>query len=165
MNFLEKILDQCYRYATTAPTQDEPAYFAPLRERDYTAALLPLRQAIQREDPVAMTVYASMLALGRGVEKDFDEAALWFRQAAVRGDPDGQLGLGACLAAGIGTPVNDDEAVYWLYQVAIQGHPVAIDLLSTVVWRNQSVIGKHFSSDQFYQLVRNAHRPRGATLH
>lgn len=40
-----------------------------------------------------MTVYAAMLALGRGMDQDFDEAAVWFRQAAVRDRPTFYRGL------------------------------------------------------------------------
>jgi TPR repeat protein len=162
MNILYRLAKLC---AILRHSENEPAYYEPLRERDFEAAILPLRESIKREDPVAMTVYAAMLALGRGVDQDFDEAAVWFRQAAIRGHTEGQLALGACLAAGIGTPINDDEAAYWLYQAAKKDHPSAIDLLSTVVWRNQSVIGKHFSGEQFYQIVKKSHRPHGAILH
>ena len=162
MRFLDKLFN---RWMATEPAQTEPAYYEPLRELDYEAAIPPLREAMKREDPVAMTAYAAMLAVGRGVEQDFDEAAAWFRQAAVRGCTYGQLAFGACLASGLGTERNDEEAAYWLYQAAKKNHPAAIDLLSTVVWRNQSVIGKHFSNEQFQHLVKKAHRPSGATLH
>ncbi|MFA6309966.1 MAG: tetratricopeptide repeat protein [Sterolibacterium sp.] len=161
MSVFEKIL----RRRPASTLRDEPIYAAPLREGDFEGAVVPLREAIKYEDPVAMTAYAAMLAVGRGMEQDFEEAALWFRQAAVRGDVNGQLAIGACLATGLGTPRNDDEAAFWLYQAGKRNNLAAIDLLSTLVWRDQALIGRHFSKTEFHQLLKKAHRPGEAALH
>ena len=160
MSLLDRVFNMT---GISAPAPTEPAYCRHLRQHDFEAAIVPLCEALGHEDPVAMTTYASLLALGRGVEQDSTEAATWFRRAAVLGNTEGQVAFGACLASGIGVPRNDDEAAYWLYQAAKKNHCSAADLLASVVLRNPAVIGKHFTPEQFHQILKNAHRPDRTT--
>ena len=162
MSFIRKYFK---RGRPQCSAQGEPDYCEPLRTLDYEAALAPLKVAIQHDDPVAMTAYGAMLVMGQGVEENYAEAAEWFMQAAVRGYTEGQLAIGACLAAGIGVCRNDEAAAYWLYMAGSKGQREAIDLLSTVVLRNESVVGKHFTYQAFYTLLKKARCPVGAIIH
>lgn len=155
MSLLDKILNLSSRGVAGA---EEPPYFAPLREEDYVAAVPLLQQAVRRDDAQAMAMLATMYAFGRGVPRSLEDAADWFRQSAVRGFVRAQVSYGACLAGGVGVARNDIEAAYWLYRAALAGEGAAIDMLSDLVFRNQSVVGEHFTQAQFVALKRLAHR-------
>lgn len=139
--------------------EDEPPYFSLLRERSFDEAIPLIREAMARDDGQAMGFYATLLALGRGVERNTPEAAAWFRQGAVRGDIFSKLAFGVCLASGLGLQTDHMEAAYWLYQAARAGQPVAISVLSDVVGRNPGVVGRHFSIEEYHDLMTKLRRP------
>jgi len=147
------------------PNESEPPYYEPLRQRDFVAAVPLLMDAIRRDDAQAMALFATLLALGRGVKQNMQDAADWFRQAAVRGQVSGQAAYGGCLASGLGVERNDSEAAYWLFRSAQQGYSQAIEMLSNLALRNREVIGQHFSIEDFMGLMRKAKRPVRNSLH
>lgn len=143
--------------------EGEPAYLRPMRERRPHEAIPLLRDAIERDDGLAMGYYATLLFKGVGIERDRKEAVAWFRLGAERGDLFSMLGLGACLAKGEGVRPCDLEASYWLYQGAKGGYSIAISMLSDVVGRNPGVVGHHFTLEEYQELMRFL-RPAG-TIH
>lgn len=155
MKFLDNLLRSLSSLQRGAK---EPAYFEPLRQLDYAAAVPLLQKSVQGGEGMAMAVLATLYAFGRGVEQSPEEAAAWYRQSAVRGYPAGQAAFGVCLAGGIGVVQNDREAAFWLYKAGMNGQIKVVGLLSDIVTRDQSVIGEHFSMADFMALVRRAHR-------
>lgn len=139
--------------------EDEPAYFSLLRERCYAEAVPLIRNAMARDDGHAMGLYGSLLAIGQGIEKNLDEAAAWFRQGAVRGDVFSQLAFGVCLASGRGIALDQQEAAYWLFKAGSAGQLEAISALSDIAGHNPSVIGPHFSLEQYLDLMTKLRRP------
>ncbi len=135
-------------------TQGDPAYDAPLRRRDFAAALPLLRAAMAREDARAMGCYGALCATGQGVEKDLYEAYCWFLQAANRGDVPAQVALGLCLAGGLGVPMNRTEAANWLYRGAIEA-------LEALTMKDCSVIGPHFTEAELIHLLYTFKKARG----
>ena len=140
----------------------EPAYYRPLREEDFVAAVVQLRQAITQDDGHAMGLYASLLALGRGVEADPVEACAWFRQSAVRGDRFGQLSFGLCLVIGFGVAADWIEASLWIYRAARAGMREAKEVLRDLVEFDPALLDQHFSREEYFALV--AGLPRTETL-
>lgn len=153
MSFLNTLLGDINESAA------ELAYLEALKQQDYVSAVPLLRSAIAREDATAMTLYAVLLAFGRGVQPNREDAADWFRQAAVRGQPLGQTAFGACLAAGIGVPQDEEAAAYWLYRASCQGYGQAIDMLADLALKSPRIVGPHFNKTQFADLLRKSHRP------
>ena len=129
MNIYELIFG---KPASVRDVQDAPAYDAPLRRRDFSAALPLVRAAIAKDDARAMGAYGALYATGHGLEKDLDEAYCWFLQGAHRGDVPSQLALGMLLAGGLGTPINRTEAAYWLYRASLAGNRRAIQVLEAL---------------------------------
>jgi len=142
-------------------TQGDPAYDAPLRRRDFTAALSLLRAAMAREDTRAMGCYGALCATGQGVEKDLSEAYCWFLQAANRGDVPAQVALGLCLAGGLGVPMNRTEAANWLYRAGMTGNRRAIEALEALTMKDCSVIGPHFTEAELIHLLYTFKKARG----
>lgn len=151
-------------HSASAEEAVEPDYYAPLRRGDHVAAIPLLRRAMRHEDAHAMALYATLLAMGNGIEKNLEDAADWYRQAAVRGELVAQVAFGMCLATGKGVAINQREAAYWLYRAARGGYSPAVDMLGDLVMCDRSVIGEHFSQAEFDALLRLAHRPAGAML-
>ncbi len=142
-------------------TPDGPAYDAPLRCRDFAAALPLLQTAVAREDARAMGCYGALCATGQGVEKDLCEAYGWFLQAANRGDVPAQVALGLCLAEGLGAPMNRTEAANWLYRAGMAGNRRAIEALEALTMKDCSVIGPHFTEAELIHLLYTFKKARG----
>ena len=138
---------------------DEPAYFALLREGSCDQAIALIREAIARDDVMAMGFYGVLLFLGRGIERNHEEAAAWFSQGARRADILSQVCYGICLANGHGTAPDQQEAARWLYEAGLKGQPDAISLLSDVVGRFPGVVGRHFTVEQYFDLMARLRRP------
>lgn len=154
MNFLDSF------FGATSHEDVTPApYVAPLEQRDYAAAVPLLKVAMRQDDARAMGLMAALSALGRGVDKDPIEACCWFRQAATRGHVPSQAALGMCLAAGLGAPADNKEAAYWLYRAGTAGSMQAIEVLGALAYRDNSVVGEHFSEDELCRLVLQLHKP------
>lgn len=154
MNFLDSFFGgTSHEDATPAP------YVAPLERRDYAAAIPLLKAAMNQDDARAMGLMAALSALGRGVDKDPIEACCWFRQAATRGHVPSQAALGMCLAAGLGAPADNKEAAYWLYRAGTAGNLQAIEVLGALAYRDNSVVGEHFSEDELCRLVLQLRKP------
>lgn len=136
MSFLDKFLgdDPSQKDKAAAP------YIAPLKRRDYAAALPLLKDAMRREDAYAMGLMAAMSALGLGVKKDPIDACNWFRQAANRGNVPSQAALGMCLARGLGTPANMNEAAFWLFKAGAAGNAQAIEVFSALAEQDPSQV-------------------------
>lgn len=147
------------------PSPNEPPYYLPLRRGNFADAIPLLRAAMKRDDAHAMAIFATLLAMGRGMERNEQDAADWYRQSAARGELAGQTAYGACLAAGIGVPVDQKEASFWLYRAARAGYRAAADLLADVVLCHQSVVGEHFTDDQLREVLRVARRPKSSEMH
>jgi len=128
-------------------------YVAPLERRDYAAAVPLLKAAMNKEDARAMGLYAALSALGRGVEKSPEDACAWFRQAANRDHVPSQAALGMCLAGGLGAPVDRKEASYWLYRAGKAGNMQAIEVLGALAYKDNSIVGEHFTEDELCKLV------------
>lgn len=166
MNFLDSF------FATAASHEDAaPApYIAPLERRDYNAAVPLLKSAMNRNDACAMGLFAALSALGRGVEKNPEDACAWFRQAANRDHVPSQAALGMCLAGGLGAPVDRKEAAYWLYRAGKAGNMQAIEVLGALAYKDNSIVGVHFTEDELCELVlqlrrlapRNMSAPQGS---
>lgn len=137
----------------------EPDYYAPLRENDYARCIPLLKEAIRRDDARAMAVYATLLAFGRGIEMDMEDAAAWFRQSAVRGNAHGAAAIGACLATGMGVAIDRKESAYWLWRATRKGVAWGAELLSDLILADQSVVGEHFTMEEFYAAYAGARRP------
>ncbi len=157
MSFLDNFLgnDPSYKDKAVAP------YIAPLERRDYVAAVPLLKDAMRREDARAMGLMAALTALGRGVEKDPIDACNWFRQAANRGHVPSQAALGMCLAAGLGAPADNKEAAYWLYKAGVAGSMQAIEVLGALAYKDNSVVGPHFTEDELCRLVVSLRKANG----
>lgn len=136
-------------------------YIAPLERRDYAAAVPLLKDAMRREDARAMGLMAALTALGRGVEKDPIDACNWFRQAANRGHVPSQAALGMCLAAGLGAKADNKEAAYWLYKAGVAGSTQAIEVLGALAYKDNSVVGPHFTEDELCRLVMSLRKANG----
>ena len=149
MSFLDNFLgnDLSHKDKAVAP------YIAPLERRDYAAAVPLLKDAMRRDDARAMGLMAALTALGRGVEKDPIDACNWFRQAANRGHVPSQAALGMCLAAGLGAKADNKEAAYWLYRAGKAGSMQAIEVLGALAYKDNSVVGEHFTEDELCKLV------------
>ncbi len=128
-------------------------YVAPLERRDYAAAVPLLKAAMNKEDACAMGLYAALSAIGRGVEKSPEDACAWFRQAANRDHVPSQAALGMCLAGGLGAPVDRKEASYWLYRAGKAGNMQAIEVLGALAYKDNSIVGEHFTEDELCKLV------------
>lgn len=128
-------------------------YVAPLERRDYAAAVPLLKAAMNKEDARAMGLFAALSALGRGVEKNPEDACAWFRQAANRDHVPSQAALGMCLAGGLGAPVDRKEASYWLYRAGKAGNMQAIEVLGALAYKDNSIVGVHFTEDELCKLV------------
>lgn len=157
MSFLDNFLgnDPSHKDKAVAP------YIAPLERRDYVAAVPLLKDAMRREDARAMGLMAALTALGRGVEKDPIDACNWFRQAANRGHVPSQAALGMCLAAGLGAPADNKEAAYWLYKAGVAGSMQAIEVLGALAYKDNSVVGPHFTEDELCRLVVSLRKANG----
>ena len=142
-------------------TPGDPAYNAPLRRRDFAAALPLLRAAMVREDARAMGCYGALCATGQGVEKDLCEAYGWFLHASKRGDVPAQVALGRCLAGGLGAPMNRTEAANWLYRAGMAGNWRAIEALEALATKDCSVIGPHFTEAELIHLLYTFKKARG----
>ena len=108
-----------------------------------------------------MGLMAALTALGRGVEKDPIDACNWFRQAANRGHVPSQAALGMCLAAGLGAPADNKEAAYWLYKAGVAGSMQAIEVLGALAYKDNSVVGPHFTEDELCRLVVSLRKANG----
>ena len=128
-------------------------YVAPLERRDYAAAVPLLKAAMNKEDARAMGLFAALSALGRGVEKNPEDACAWFRQAANRDHVPSQAALGMCLAGGLGAPVDRKEASYWMYRAGKAGNMQAIEVLGALAYKDNSIVGVHFTEDELCKLV------------
>ena len=128
-------------------------YVAPLERRDYAAAVPLLKAAMNKEDARAMGLFAALSALGRGVEKNPEDACAWFRQAANRDHVPSEAALGMCLAGGLGAPVDRKEASYWLYRAGKAGNMQAIEVLGALAYKDNSIVGVHFTEDELCKLV------------
>lgn len=157
MSFLDNLLgnDLSQKDKVAAP------YIEPLERRDYVAAVPLLKDAMRRDDARAMGLMAALTALGRGVEKDPVDACNWFRQAANRGHLPSQAALGMCLAAGLGAPADNKEAAYWLYKAGVAGSMQAIEVLGALAYKDNSVVGPHFSEDELCRLVVSLRKANG----
>ncbi len=157
MSFLDNFLgnDLSHKDKAVAP------YIAPLERRDYAAAVPLLKDAMRRDDARAMGLMAALTALGRGVEKDPIDACNWFRQAANRGHVPSQAALGMCLAAGLGAPMDNKEAAYWLYKAGVAGSTQAIEVLGALAYKDNSVVGPHFTEDELCRLVMSLRKANG----
>jgi TPR repeat protein len=144
---------------STRPDATEPVYYTPLREQRFDVAIPQLKRAIAQDDGHAMGIYASLIALGRGVERDPSEAALWFRQSAARGDAYGQLAFAMCLIIGFGLPADLGHAAYWLYQSGTAGNRKAKEVLRDLVDEHPELVGGHFTTAQYLGLVGAMPRP------
>ena len=142
-------------------TPDGPAYDAPLRCRDFAAALPLLQTAMAREDARAMGCYGALCATGQGVEKDLNEAYRWFLQAANRGDVPAQVALGLCLAGGLGAPMNRTEAANWLYRAGMAGNRRAIEALEALTMKDCSAIGPLFTEAELIHFLYTFKKARG----
>lgn len=144
-------------FGGTASDKDVQAapYLAPLARRDYAAAVPLLKSAMNREDARAMGIMAALTALGRGVDKDPVDACAWFRQAANRGHVPSQAALGMCLAGGLGSAIDNKEAAFWLFRAGKAGSMQAIEVLGALAFRDNSVVGPHFTEDELCDLVRH----------
>ena len=173
MSFLDKFFGDGLSHEDKA----RAPYIAPLERRDYNAAVPLLKDAMRRDDACAMGLMAALTALGRGVEKDPVDACNWFRQAANRGHIPSQAALGMCLAAGLGAPADNLQAAYWLYRAGMAGNMQAIEVLGALAYKDNSVVGPHFTEDELCSLVvqmrkaaglkglRGMSPPRGTRLH
>lgn len=157
MSFLDKFFgdDLSQKDKAVAP------YVAPLKRRDYVAAVPLLQDAMRQDDARAMGLMAALTALGRGVEKDPVDACNWFRQAANRGHVPSQAALGMCLAAGLGATANNTEAAFWLYKAGVAGNTQAIEVLGALAYKDSSVVGPHFSEDELCRLVLSLRKVNG----
>jgi TPR repeat protein len=145
--------------------QDVPAYQKAIERKDYVAAIPLLHKAIRADDASAMAFYGSLISMGLGIEADIDEAVVWFRQSAVRGNPYGQAFFASCLAMGAGVPKDTSEAAFWLFKAAKLGHPHALDRLADLVMEDPSVVGKHFTMEEFRKFWRAHKTPRMGAVH
>ena len=149
MNFLDSFFGAAASHEDAAPAP----YVAPLQRRDYAAAVPLLKAAMNKDDACAMGLFAALSALGRGVEKNPEDACAWFRQAANRDHVPSQAALGMCLAGGLGAPVDRKEAAYWLYRAGKAGSMQAIEVLGALAYKDNSVVGEHFTEDELCKLV------------
>ena len=157
MSFLDEFFGAPLHQQDTAG----PPYMAPILRRDYAAAAPLLKKAMQNNDARAMGLMAALTALGRGVEKDPIDACNWFRQAANRGHVPSQAALGMCLAAGLGAPMDNKEAAYWLYKAGVAGSTQAIEVLGALAYKDNSVVGPHFTEDELCRLVMSLRKANG----
>ena len=149
MKFFESLLGTA-SHEDAAPPRP---YVAPLLRRDYAAAVPLLKAAMNKADACAMGLFAALSALGRGVEKNPEDACAWFRQAANLNHVPSQAALGMCLAGGLGAPLNRKEAAYWLYRAGKAGSMQAIEVLGALAYKDNSVVGEHFTEDELCKLV------------
>ncbi|WP_126448033.1 tetratricopeptide repeat protein [Sulfuricystis multivorans] len=149
MDFLDRFFGAVVSHEDAAPAP----YIVPLQRRDYAAAVPLLKAAMNRGDACAMGFFAALSALGRGVEKNPQDACAWFRQAAIRGHVPSQAALGMCLAGGLGTLEDRKEAAYWLYRAGKAGNMQAIEVLGALAYKDNSVVGEHFTEDELCKLV------------
>ncbi len=154
MEFLKKIL--------SVNVEDTyPSYYADLMAGDFTAAIPGIKAACAQGDALAMLVLSNMLLTGQGIEQNGAESLLWLRQSAVHGHPHAMCWLGQHLAEAMpGAGRDDSQAAYWLFQAAKRGITEATHTLGRLALRNPSVIGEHFTKEELYSLIREAHRPR-----
>ena len=149
MNILDSFFGAGASHEDAAPAP----YVAPLQRREYAAAVPLLKAAMNKEDARAMGLFAALSALGRGVEKNPEDACAWFRQAANRDHVPSQAALGMCLAGGLGAPVDRKEASYWLYRAGKAGNMQAIEVLGALAYKDNSIVGVHFTEDELCKLV------------
>jgi TPR repeat protein len=151
----------------------EPPYYAPLRSGDYASGLVILQDHIRRNDAHAMTVFAQMLLMGKGVPACPEDSAAWFRQAAVHGDAGGMAGLGMVHLHGHGAKRDLAEAALWLYKATRLGHQKAANALLRLLGDHPELFGVHFSEDDFETAYAGAFgdndefvvRPVGTVVH
>lgn len=155
MNFLDNLLGVSASHKDSAPAP----YLLPLERRDYAAAVPLLKSAAAREDAQAMGFLAALTALGRGVEKNPEDACAWFRQAAHRGHVLSQAAFGMCLATGNGVALNRKEGAYWLYRAGQAGNLQAVEVLAALAYKDNSVVGEHFSEEDLCKLVMQLRKP------
>lgn len=96
-----------------------------------------LRQAAERENPVAQLRLASLIdpgltMLSAGLPdledadpEDYVEAAKWYRLAAEQGEPGAQRALGRLYLRGNGVEQNVCESSRWYQRAAVQGDRLA----------------------------------------
>jgi TPR repeat protein len=107
-------------------------------------------------------------------EDEAYDLSAWFRLEANRGQVAAQAALGMCLSLGLGAPVNNKEAAYWLYRAGKAGSNQAILFLGNLAFKDNSVVGPHFTEDELCKLVvklrkasagPSVSRPAGVRLH
>ena len=94
-------------------------------EKDFAAALEPLRKAAESGNPVAWELLGEMYFRGAGVERNFQAAFLWHLRAGVRGNARAQCALGVHYIGGYGVGRDDQQAATWFRKAAQQGNALA----------------------------------------
>ena len=161
-NFLQQFTARCHKHT-------RPAYEVAIDNGDNAEAIPLLLAEARHLDARALVTLGVMMLLGKGIEQnDFDGVA-WIRQGAVRGETRGMMVLGSALSSGLGCTRDEGEAVFWLYKAAqtgLGGDAKALtqctDALASLLLRNPSLMGLHFSLEDFQALMRRAHRPTPA---
>lgn len=115
--------------AATAPAGGGPkpdlAFGAFQRGYYLTAFALATKQAVQKDDPISMTLVGELYANGLGVPRDDKKAAEWYRLAAARGNADAMFALAMFRLEGRDGPRNREKSAKWLAAAAKLGDPIA----------------------------------------
>lgn len=147
-------------FSTRLTAGVRPPYESALDQGDDPEAVRHLMVAVREGDAHAMVGLGTMLLLGRGIEQDIVDGMVWIRQAATRSNILGMRVLGAALLSGTGCVADEGEAAFWYYKAGLLGSREAVDVLGQLLMRRPSLIGVHFTRDQFMALMRDAHRLR-----
>ncbi len=120
--------------ATSTPSADDAFRkgFEAFQRKDFSQALISLRQAADQGDGRAQTMLGLMYRDGDGARQDHAQALIWLGKAAQQGDAVAQANLSVMYAKGEGTKQDYPRALIWLRKAADQNHAAAQGLLGTM---------------------------------
>ena len=108
-------------------------------EKDFVEAARRLRDAAEKEVPIAFAPLGIMYAEGLGVVKDYTEAGKWLRKGVQHGDPEAKGYLGMLYLLGWGGPQDLTQAYRLAKEAAEQGDQTGQFVLGVMFFSGNGV--------------------------
>jgi TPR repeat protein len=108
-------------------------------EKDFVEAARRLRDAAEKEVPMACAPLGMMYAEGLGVVKDYAEAGKWLRKGVQHGDPEAKGYLGMLHLLGWGGPQDLTQAYTLAREAAEQGDQTGQFVLGVMFFPGKGV--------------------------
>ena len=108
-------------------------------EKDFIEAARRLREATEKEVPMAYATLGMMYAEGLGVVKDYAEASKWLRKGVQHGDPEAKGYLGMLHLLGWGGPQDLPQAYTLAREAAEQGDQTGQFVLGVMFFSGNGV--------------------------